>query len=729
MNRGKNTSGSGVEVPLDVIRGGNRSTSEMDDQVQEKVEITNQAEFACARPLRLVGVQEDTPLCWSLDGQRLAFVSGNRSIYISSRDKDGNFLIDNVLTGHIYKVSCLLFHPKDPILVSGGIEGIFIWDCKTGKLLKKIESSSDDQNSHEGAIECLTWLYDGSSLLSGSRDTNIKVWDATDGKYSPLETINGHKATVLCFSFCQNDNLLATAGRDSTIKLWDVSTLDISFREKRLDDGAIKVIQHSNLDGHRGDVTTLIFSKDGKTLYSGARDNEIKVWDVTTSTELRSIKGHKGDIRNLFLLQNDSLLLSAATDGTVKLWELAHQKVVVDTGNLNDILSQTSIIAEESAEKDRVVNTLQAHDFDIISMSVNLAMPTMATASSSNCVRLWDIRDLANPKLLYEFVGHQQAISSVILINDDSKVLSASLDYNIFLYDIRTQRREASWNFEGSAQIVRVTPDESLAIVGGSHYEIKGYYLKQGAPETYREVVRFAGHSGKVVSLAISPDGSLMASGGHDFNLLLWELKTPYKRENEMDEVTIVKPSSRVDAHRGHITGLAFSEKGDYLVTCSTDHGIILWGVSGKKLKKIWEIPNAHGSVVSSVCFGRKETANLIVSCSWDGTLKVWSVESSKHGVPVKTLGGHRARMTDVRVTADGKQLITSAADCTLRLWSLVEPFGCVVDYVAPVTEGAFTCLDCGDKMFVSGSENGMLRVWPLYSVPEYQPLFSKRNK
>lgn len=96
--------------------------------------------------------------------------------------------------------------------------------------------------------------------------------------------------------------------------------------------------------------------------------------------------------------------------------------------------------------------------------------------------------DYANPKFLHEFVGHQQSIKSVALIHSDQRLfiyltyeltsnfrfLSGSLDYNIFFYDIRTQRREASWNFEGSVNVIAVSPDQSLVVAGGSHYDIKG---------------------------------------------------------------------------------------------------------------------------------------------------------------------------------------------------------------------------------------------------------------
>lgn len=60
--------------------------------------------LSCNKPLRVIGVQEETPLAWSPDGKFLAFASGNRSIYILSRGQNGQYDVDSVLIGHVLKV-------------------------------------------------------------------------------------------------------------------------------------------------------------------------------------------------------------------------------------------------------------------------------------------------------------------------------------------------------------------------------------------------------------------------------------------------------------------------------------------------------------------------------------------------------------------------------------------------------------------------------------------------
>jgi len=197
------------------------------------------------------------------------------------------------------------------------------------------------------------------------------------------------------------------------------------------------------------------------------------------------------------------------------------------------------------------------------------------------------------------------------------------------------------------------------------------------------------------------------------------------------DSITNVLPTSRVTAHRGHITCLQFSEDGKHLVSSGTDHGIVLWTVgtlfSRNGVKKEWENSSAHESVVSAVCFGKAGSANLIFSCSWDGATKVWDL---KKGHPLQTLRGHRGKVTDVAVTNDGKFLLTAGVDCSILLWDLLnQGFSLIVKYTTPLSEGPFSCLNAGTSTFISGSANGMLRVWPLWGVDATKELFHAYQK
>jgi len=232
-----------------------------------------------------------------------------------------------MLEGHSDNVKAISFHPKDSnVLVSCGYEGLWVWDVASRTTTVKLNATM--REFHSSDVLCFTWACDGTSLLTGSKDSDVKVWDVQNN-YALLETIVGHKASVLSIVVHPETKMIATAGRDSTIKIWDGKTLDVSFRAKRADDSGIKCALLHNLDGHRGDIVTLTWAAPF-VLYSGARDNTIKVWDCRNGNAVRDFEDkanafgkHRGDIRRMICLPGGPHIVTCSLDSTMKLWKAA----------------------------------------------------------------------------------------------------------------------------------------------------------------------------------------------------------------------------------------------------------------------------------------------------------------------------------------------------------------------------------------------------------------------
>jgi uncharacterized caspase-like protein len=94
---------------------------------------------------------------------------------------------------------------------------------------------------------------------------------------------------------------------DKTIKLWDVAT----GRELR------------TLSGHSRLVFSVAFSPDGKVIASGSQDNTIKLWEVATGRELRTLSGHSSSVNSIALSPDGKTLASCSDDASVKLWNVA----------------------------------------------------------------------------------------------------------------------------------------------------------------------------------------------------------------------------------------------------------------------------------------------------------------------------------------------------------------------------------------------------------------------
>ena len=212
--------------------------------------------YKCKTPMRLIGVQNDSPISFSISGTKFAFVLGNHSVVVLKWNSS-RFVIHRTLEGHTSKVYMLEFsNGSENLLMSGGDDGMFLWDVEKGVGVSNVKIGKDKE-SHNDMIECGCWTHEGETFVTGSRDNDLKAWDVEpkDGQLKCLETIFGHKAAVLDVRFCGRNEVLASCGRDSVIKIWSAKTLSKTYRAKRADDSGIKCL----LLGTYRRVQTIIF--------------------------------------------------------------------------------------------------------------------------------------------------------------------------------------------------------------------------------------------------------------------------------------------------------------------------------------------------------------------------------------------------------------------------------------------------------------------------------------
>lgn len=249
--------------------------------------------------------------------------------------------------------------------------------------------------------------------------------------------------------------------------------------------------------------------------------------------------------------------------------------------------------------------------------------------------------------------------------------------------------------------------------------------------------MKFVGHAGRVKTLALHPDGTLMASGGFDYTILLWKLEAAYPActaERPESAIPTVRPLTRVDAHKGHIMGLRFkpAAAGDarsYLASCSNDHSLKVWSVrksgSSYSLSTHWSADDVHESCVSAVCWGKAAGANTLFSSSWDRSVCMFdlnpTIVSGQAEPKVPPLLAHAARVTDMDVTKTGQFLVTVSVDVTAVVWDIAAGCKPLVKYKMSVTNGFPSAVSAGTNVFVSASGFGQIMVWPL-PVPAYVP-------
>ncbi|CAO3610211.1 unnamed protein product [Cunninghamella echinulata] len=177
-----------------------------------------------------------------------------------------------------------------------------------GTLFKKIKFPGKSTYA-----ECLTFSSDGKSLVTGSVDGFIEVWNSRNGKlrkdlnYQAEGNMMAMNESVICLAYSQNGELLVSGSTDGKISVWKVHS---------------GVCKRRISPAHSQGVTTISINRNTTQILSGSYDQLIKIHEIQSGKLLKEFKGHSAFVNNVVYINNDNHIISGSSDGIVKVWDV-----------------------------------------------------------------------------------------------------------------------------------------------------------------------------------------------------------------------------------------------------------------------------------------------------------------------------------------------------------------------------------------------------------------------
>ena len=461
----------------------------------------------------------------------------------------------------------------------------------------------------------------------------------------------GPGGEVHSVAFSPDRKTLASAGSDMVIKLWDLRT----------------GVELRTLKGDENDIVSVAFSNDGKILASSSW-GIIRLWDVATGAELRTLNGHgTSKVTAVAFSTDGKTLASGSWDRTIKLWDFA-------TG----------------AE----LRTLSPDAGYVESVAFSTDGKTLASGSWDNTVRLWNV---STGIALRTLQGHSSPVSSVAFSSDGKTLVSGSWDHSVKLWDLftGTELRTLTGHSE-AVYSVAISVDGKIIASGSGDKTIKLWDASTGA-----ELRTLKGHTYFVYSVVFSPDGKTLASGSQDNSVKLWD-------------ITSATALRTLKGHVHTVISVAFSSDGRTLVSGGSNDTIQLWDLStGAELRGLKEQSTSIYSVEFSTDGRTLATGND------DNTVSLWDVST---GTVLRTLKGHAPVVTKLAFSRDAKTLATSSAKYSIKLWD-VSTGAELRTFIGHTGIVASVILSRDGKILASGSWDKTIKLWDSATGAELRTL------
>ncbi len=530
--------------------------------------------------------------------------------------------------GHTGPVRAIALSPTGRLCATGSDDRtVRLWEAGSGFLLRVLHGHHDPVTAVAFVSAASTAACDAPLVVSTSLDFTARVWDARTGR--GVRTLVGHTDGIIGLGQAPGRGLLATASLDGTVRIWEVG-------------GRC----HRTLRPKVERLTAVALSPDGLFCAVSSEGGLVHVFHSLSGQLLTLLGGHRGAVLSVALSPDGKLVASGGRDLTIRLTEL---------------------------KSGRLIQSLLGHEGEVTSLSFSPDGRLLASGGEDQTVRVFALPapgEHTPARLLHcqkEPRGPVNSVAFAAPVPVPRHGPPRPHHHHGSAYTLATATHEAGrlWDaafgqalrvLDGSAAgssaplseaaiavtALSASPDGELVAAGGGDGGVRIWDVQRG-----RLLMDLRGHEGAVLSAAFSPDGRMLATGSADQSVRLWDRYT----------------GEEIDTFEGHysdVVTLSFSPDGYLLASGSDDQTVRVREVAGGMTVQTF----AHGGPVTQVVFA--PDGRHLISAAADGRLRVFATAG---GPMVQEMRKHLSRVRGLAVSPDGKLLASAGDDHLLRVW------------------------------------------------------------